>query len=253
MRIFGPGQRPCRNRSSERSHNRDRPSEVATKTIFWPSGEIASDTGSVVGGVVISRRISGAVGTGRNAQHAITATAISVTSANADNHTSRSLRVTSLCTAGRRLWGSLCASSISIRASAMSCEAALRILAQTSSQQISNSRGVDPGNALPLRLAPRTAAIVSETCLAAKRRPPGQHLVEHAAERPDVGALVHGLPLRLLRDSCRRPCRGCTPAGVIAGLVIVGDCDASATSRPQAPAPSPARSPAPSPCRRRAP
>src|SRR5262249_35818429 len=45
--------------SRRRSHRRGRPSEVATKTIFCPSGETANDTGSVVGGVAISRRISG--------------------------------------------------------------------------------------------------------------------------------------------------------------------------------------------------
>ena len=34
--------------------------------------------------------------------------------------------------------------------------------------------------------------------VAGKRGPPGQHFVEHAAERPDVGALVDGLAARLL-------------------------------------------------------
>ena len=50
--------------SRERNDSRDRPSSVATKTIFCPSGEIASDTGSAVAGVVISRRISGGAGGG---------------------------------------------------------------------------------------------------------------------------------------------------------------------------------------------
>ena len=43
---------------------------------------------------------------------------------------------------------------------------------------------------------------------------PGQHLVEHAAERPDVGALVDRLPARLLAGSCRPPCRESRPACV---------------------------------------
>src|SRR5262245_29022472 len=53
--------------SSERSHNCDRPSTSAEKTIFRPSGEIASDVTSLVGGVAISRRISGSVEESRNA------------------------------------------------------------------------------------------------------------------------------------------------------------------------------------------
>src|SRR5215470_11840979 len=46
--------------SSERSHKRDRPSDVATNRMLRPSGEIAIETGSVVAGVVMSSRICGA-------------------------------------------------------------------------------------------------------------------------------------------------------------------------------------------------
>jgi hypothetical protein len=53
--------------SKERSHSAGRPSEGATKTICLPSGEIARDILSVVEGVVISKLISGAAGTGRSA------------------------------------------------------------------------------------------------------------------------------------------------------------------------------------------
>ncbi len=45
--------------SSKRSRSCDRPSEIATNTIFSPSGEIASDVGAVVDGVITSRRNSG--------------------------------------------------------------------------------------------------------------------------------------------------------------------------------------------------
>jgi len=45
--------------SSARIHSRDQPSEVAANTIVRPSGEIAIDTRSVVGSVVMSTRISG--------------------------------------------------------------------------------------------------------------------------------------------------------------------------------------------------
>jgi hypothetical protein len=63
-RLYAAKSAPVNGRivpdSNDRSHNRGRPSEVATKAIVRPSGEITSDTGSVVGGVMISRRISGA-------------------------------------------------------------------------------------------------------------------------------------------------------------------------------------------------
>ena len=46
--------------------------------------------------------------------------------------------------------------------------------------------------------------------VAAKRALAGEHLVEHAAERPDVAALVAALPLPA-PDSCTPPCRGSCP------------------------------------------
>src|SRR5262249_7745376 len=68
--------------SSERSNNCDRPSVIATKTIFFPSGEIASDAGFAAGGVLISVRVSGASGAGRERRTATT-TAMSVTNTSA--------------------------------------------------------------------------------------------------------------------------------------------------------------------------
>ena len=85
--------------------------------------------------------------------------------------------------------------------------------------------------------------------VAVEGAPCGEALVEHAAERPDVGALVDRPPARLLgahvgngpEDHARR--RG--------WAVIVGDCSTSAAVRSlrRRPSPSPARSPGPSPCR----
>ena len=43
--------------------------------------------------------------------------------------------------------------------------------------------------------------------VADERRPPGEHLVQHAAERVDVRAPVDRLALRLLGRQVRRPCR----------------------------------------------
>src|SRR5688572_21174021 len=48
--------------ASERTHSIERPSCEATNATLSPSGDNAMDTGSVVGGVVISTRISAAVG-----------------------------------------------------------------------------------------------------------------------------------------------------------------------------------------------
>ena len=53
--------------SRERSHKREWPSAVATKAIVRPSGEMASDSGAVVGGVLMSARISESAGVGRRA------------------------------------------------------------------------------------------------------------------------------------------------------------------------------------------
>ena len=64
------------------------------------------------------------------------------------------------------------------------------------------------GSAVQSGSRSRIAASVSDTRLAGERAPPGQHLVEHAAERPDVGALVDRLARAPARGSCRRPCRG---------------------------------------------
>ena len=105
--------------SSTRSHNRDWPSEVPTKTMVCPSGEIASDAGAVVGGVLISRRTSGVGGTGRKAR-TIAMAAISVMSARVEINAARSRRRDALYTGWPSICGPVSASSISRRASPMS-------------------------------------------------------------------------------------------------------------------------------------
>ena len=76
-----------------------------------------------------------------------------------------------------------------------------RRCASFSRQRASSRRmrpACDAGSADQSGSRSRTAAIVSETVSPCERRAAGQHLVEHAAERPDVGPLVDGLPARLL-------------------------------------------------------
>src|SRR5439155_21561201 len=90
---YDPANGRAETESSERSHNRGRASDTASKTIFCPSGEIAIEVGSGVGGVVISKRTSGGgVGKAVRPTQTIPAPAIRRTNANTEIHTSRSLR-----------------------------------------------------------------------------------------------------------------------------------------------------------------
>ena len=59
--------------------------------------------------------------------------------------------------------------------------------------------------------------------VAGERRQAGQHFVEHAAERPDVGPLVDRLAARLLGTHVRRGAEQSRPR-VVAADRDVGDC-----------------------------
>ena len=61
-----------------------------------------------------------------------------------------------------------------------------------------------PGSAAQAGSPRSTAASVSLTSLALERSLTREHLEEHAAERPDVAALVGRPSLRLLRAHVRR-------------------------------------------------
>ena len=101
--------------------------------------------------------------------------------------------------------------SISIRASPMSRS---RRFGSFSRQRRSSRRtaaGVAAGRAVQSGSRSRIAAIVSETVSPAKRDAAGQHLVEHAAERPDVGRACRPPARAPARGSCRRRCRGSRP------------------------------------------
>ena len=140
-------------------------------------------------------------------------------------------------------------SSISILASAMSRS---RRLASFSRHRFSSRRtspGVAAGNAVQSGSRSRMAASVSVSVSPANARRPVEHLVEHAAERPDVGALVDGLAARLLGTHVRRRAedhalRACRRS------VTVGDCVRSGPTLVAGTPPSRARSRAPSRRRR---
>ena len=99
-----------------------------------------------------------------------------------------------------------------------------------------------------------TAASVSATSSPSNARLPGEHLVEHAPERPDVAALVDRASLRLLGTHVRRRAEDHAAPVVIAGDVSVGELRrVRRARRRRLRSPSPGRSRAPSPCRPAAP
>ena len=95
-------------------------------------------------------------------------------------------------------------SSISMRASPMSRS---RRCASFCRQRRSRSRifdGVRFRQRAPVRLVLQDRREDVRQCLACERRAAGQHLVAHAAERPDVGAFVHRQAASLLGAHVRR-------------------------------------------------
>ena len=100
------------------------------------------------------------------------------------------------------------ASSRRIRASATSCR---RFLGSRSRQRRSRActpAGVARGSAFQSGARVRTAARTSLTVSPDEQPLAGQHLEEHHAERPDVGALVDGACRAPARATCRPRCRG---------------------------------------------
>ena len=82
----------------------------------------------------------------------------------------------------------------------MACTRCLAILLQAASEAVCASRAAaSAGSAAQSGSRSMTRASVSDTSSPVERPLPREHLVEHAAERPDVGALVHRLAARLLR------------------------------------------------------
>ena len=167
------------------------------------------------------RVVSGGTDTERVA-HATSAAAVNPTSTRPDAHASRSRVREVTAAAGASACGSLRASSISSRASAMSAS-----LRRCGPSRGSAEAGVESAVAWPpaARSSPARARGSRRSCptrvSAGERGAAGQHFVEHAAERPDVGTFVDRPAPRLLRDSCRRRCRGSRPSRV-RPMVTVG-------------------------------
>ena len=117
--------------------------------------------------------------------------------------------------AGQRLAPTSCgaaiASSISIRASPHRANADDLIFLQAASQQNANGGGVR-GQRRPVRLSSHHGSQNVGYIFAVKRLLPGQQFIEHATERPNVGALVHRFARAPAPDSCKPPFPGSLPA-----------------------------------------
>ena len=98
---------------------------------------------------------------------------------------------------------------MSSRASADVGEPACAIFLEAAAKQAPNQLAAMPaGSAVQSGSRSRIAASVSDSVVARERGAARQHLVQHAAERPDVGPLVDGAGPAPAPGSCRRPCRG---------------------------------------------
>ena len=161
---------------------------------------MASECGAVVGGVTISTRISAASATGRRASITTAATA-HVSAASAPIQASRSRP---------RAIGRWRRSEIDVligpRHRIGDLEARIAdvakpvgaILLEAPPKQPANRRRRCGRQCRQVRLPRQHRGQQLGHVVAGKRASPGQHFVEHAAERPDVGACVERLSTRLL-------------------------------------------------------
>ena len=139
------------------------------------------------------------------------------------------------------------------RASPIACSRSRGFLRRQRRRRSRSAAGVVGGQRREIRRVLEHAGEDVRDGLAVEQAPAGQHLVEHDAERPDVGAPVDRAARRLLRAPCRPRCRGsrraASPADASASASCsnVGERAASrpTSRRPPGPSPSPARSRAP--------
>ena len=214
--------------ASDRSHRRDAPSPEATKTICRPSGESANDAGWSVAGVTISTRVSGGAGGGvsRRCRTAGMASATAASAATANAPSTPAVRVAPM-TATRRLRRRSSRTRPPAPGARRRCRATrcFGSFCRHARSSLADARRDVGGQRVQSGSRSSTRASVSETSSPAKGRVAREHLVQHAAERPDVGALVDRLPARLLRAHVRGRAENQRRPRVIAGVVIVGDCE----------------------------
>ena len=120
------------------------------------------------------------------------------------------------------------------------------VLLQATAEQPLNAWRRVGRELLPPRLVPQDRRQDVRDGLAVERRRAREHLEQHDAEGPDVGARIHGVPARLLRRHVGRGAE-ITPCAVIAGDATVGTVRRPLAPSASAPAASRGRSPAPSP------
>ena len=144
--------------------------------------------------------------------HATIAAAVNPTSTKTDAHASGlRVRVCGRAIGGSSENGSLSASSMSSRASRNVAQSALCGPSRDSGEAARGPVGHVRRQRGPVRLALDDGGERLRVACAGERGAAREHLVQHTAEGPDVGPLVDRLAARLLRDSCRRPCRGSSP------------------------------------------
>ena len=104
-------------------------------------------------------------------------------------------------------------------------EAPAGLALQAAAQESQEPRRRRGGQRLPIRLASEHGSKDVGHAFALEETRAAQHLVEHDAERPDVGALVDRLAPRLLRCHVGGGAEDHAHTVVMAGVVIVGDID----------------------------
>ena len=83
------------------------------------------------------------------------------------------------------------------------CQALPAVFSQGPAQQPADAGGRVGRQPIPVRLGATTAAITSVTSSPSNTRDPGEHLEQHATERPDIAPLVGELAARLLGTHVR--------------------------------------------------
>ena len=94
--------------------------------------------------------------------------------------------------------------SISMRASPISLRRCVGFFAEAAAHQPSKRRGRRRGKGRPIRFPLENPSDRVRHRVTSKRETAGQHFVEHAPERPDIGPLVGALTARLLGAHVRR-------------------------------------------------